>query len=310
MDSKDFHLLAALSVDARQSYASLGRKVLLSAPAVRDRLNHLKTNRVLLGFLPVVDSNAFGRDDVLLIFNGEFSRKAVLAASMAPDVAWVAWKLDGQIYLHLWTKNERESTANLVKILSAGPVTRALIPHKTIARLSIIDLSLIDALVDNPKIPFGELVKSTRLSLKTVRKHLNLLFETKTISIVPILGSLVDSGELLCPLVVTGRVGMSEVQRIMGGAVLLRHTQEPPMKYMVCRGNSLADMITKTRALEKVKGVESVEISLNRELLVSTDFMHSLIREEIRKLEKDRMALISGTYPLTRLLSRSSTRIR
>jgi hypothetical protein len=45
--------------------------------------------------------------------------------------------------------------------------------------------------------------------------------------------------------------------------------------------------------LEKVQGVESVTISLNREeVLVSTDLRHSLIREQIKKLEKDRQDLI------------------
>jgi hypothetical protein len=38
-----------------------------------------------------------------------------------------------------------------------------------------------------------------------------------------------------------------------------------------------------------VEGVESATLSLDREILVSTDLRHSLIREEIRKLEKDRM---------------------
>jgi hypothetical protein len=38
--------------------------------------------------------------------------------------------------------------------------------------------------------------------------------------------------------------------------------------------------------LEKVQGVNYVTITLNREVLVSTDLRHSLIREEIRKLEK------------------------
>ena len=42
-------------------------------------------------------------------------------------------------------------------------------------------------------------------------------------------------------------------------------------------------MTTNTRALENVQGVESVTISLNREMLVSTDLRHSLIREEIMK---------------------------
>jgi copper chaperone CopZ len=49
-------------------------------------------------------------------------------------------------------------------------------------------------------------------------------------------------------------------------------------------------MIINTRALENVQGVESVTISLNREVLVSTDLRHSLIREEITKLKKNQMS--------------------
>ncbi len=82
---------------------------------------------------------------------------------------------------------------------------------------------------------------------------------------------------------------MSEVRRILGETVLVRYVQEPPMKYILYRGNSLAEVVTKTRALEKVQGVKSVEISLNREVLVSTDLRHSLIREEIMRLEKNRV---------------------
>jgi hypothetical protein len=47
---------------------------------------------------------------------------------------------------------------------------------------------------------------------------------------------------------------MSEIRRIMGEAALSRNIQEPPMKYVLCRENSLADMITNTRALENVEG--------------------------------------------------------
>jgi copper chaperone CopZ len=61
------------------------------------------------------------------------------------------------------------------------------------------------------------------------------------------------------------------------------------VKYVLCRENSLADMITNTRALENVQGVESVTISLNREVLVSTDLRHSLIRVEITKPKKKQM---------------------
>jgi DNA-binding Lrp family transcriptional regulator len=287
--SKDFELLVALEANARQSYQSLGRRLSLSAPAVRDRLNRLKNNGVLQGFMLSMDSSVFDRDDLVLFFHGNFSRKSALAAFAAPDVSYVVWKVDGKMILRLWTKNEREASDNLAKILGVRPSVQDLTPRKKRGTpVSITDLLIMDALVDDPMMSFGELVKSTGLSPKTVRKHLDLLLETKTISILPLLGTLADSGELIYTLVVTGRVSMNEVRRIMGETALLRYIQEPPMKYVLCRGNSLADVITKTRALEKVQGVKSVEISFNQEVLVSTDLRHFLIREEITRLEKNR----------------------
>jgi DNA-binding Lrp family transcriptional regulator len=292
LDSKDFQLLVALYVNARQSYASLGRRVSLSAPTVRDRLNHLKKNGILQGFMLVIDSSIFDRDDLLLFFHdNNFSRKTVLAAFAAPDVSWVAWKVDGRIHMRLWTKNEREAIDNLAKILHARPSERALKPRKKRrAPVPITELSIMDALVDDPRAPFGKILKTTGLSPKTVRKHLSRLLETKTIFIDPLLGVLRDSSELVYPLVVAGRVSMDQVRRIIGDAALIHHTLEPPMKHVLCRASSLADVITKTRVLENLQGVESVTISLDREVLVSADLRHSLIREEImKKLEKNRV---------------------
>ena len=290
MDSKDFQLLVDLYGNARQSYQSLGRRVSLSAPAVRDRLRRLRSKGVLQGFMLVIDSSVFDRDDLLLFFHDNFSRKSALAAFAVPDVSWVAWKVDGRITLRLWTKNEREATDNLSKILGVRPSMRALTARKKrLGPLSITDLLIMDALVDYPQKPFGELLKSTGLSPKTIRKHLNRLLEAKTISVDPILGALTDSGELIYPLVIAGKVSMDEVRRIMGESALTHHTLEPPMKNVLCRANSLADVITKTRVLEQVEGIKYVTISLNREVLVSTGLRHSLIREEIMKMEKYRI---------------------
>ena len=289
LDSKDFQLLVGLYRNARQSYESLGRRVSLSAPAVRDRLNRLRRKGVLQGFMLMMDSSVFDRDDLLLFFHGDFPRKSVLAAFAAPDISWVAWKVDGRITLRLWTKNGLEATDNLAKILGVKPSMQALTPRKkTRTVLSITDLSIMDALVDDPKIPFGDLVKTTGLSPKTVRKHFDLLLETKTISIDPLLGALTDSGELIYPLVVAGKVSIYEVQKIMGQSAQTHHTLEPPMKHVLCRASSLADVITKTRVLEKVQGVKYVTISLNQEVLVSRCLRHALIREEIIELKKSR----------------------
>jgi DNA-binding Lrp family transcriptional regulator len=290
VDSKDFQLLVGLYGDARQSYQSLGRRVSLSAPAVRDRLRRLRSKGVLQGFMLVIDSSVFDRDDLLLFFHDNFSRKSALAAFAAPDVSWVAWKVDGRITLRLWTKNEREATDNLSKTLGVRPSMRALTARKKrLGPLSITDLLIMDALVDYPQKPFGELLKSIGLSPKTIRKHLNRLLEAKTISVDPILGALTDSGELIYPLVIAGKVSMDEVRRIMGESALTHHTLEPPMKNVLCRASSLADVITKTRVLEQVEGIKYVTISLNREVLVSTGLRHSLVREEIMKMEKYRI---------------------
>jgi DNA-binding Lrp family transcriptional regulator len=238
----------------------------------------------------MIDSSVFDRDDVLLFFDGEYSRKTVLKAFAAPDVSWIAWKMDGRILVRLWTKNEREASDSLAKILGVRPSVQTHPPRKKKSTpVSITDLSIMDALVDDPKVSFDEIIKSTRLSPKTVRKHLNRLLETKTISVDPILGALTDSGELIYPLAVVGSVSIDDVGKIMGETAQIRHTLEPPLKYVLCKASSLADLITKTRALENVQGVESVTISLNREMLVSTDLRHSLIREEIRKLKKNQM---------------------
>lgn len=289
MDSKDFQMLVALYGNARQSYASLGRRVSLSAPAVRDRLNHLKKNGILQGFMLVIDSSVFDRDDLLLFFHdNNFSRKSVLAAFAAPDVSWVAWKVDGRIHTRLCTKNERAAIDNLAKILGVRPSKRALKPRKRRVPVSITELSIMDALVDDPRASLGEIVKTTGLSPKTVRKHLNRLLETKTILIDPLLGVLRDSPGLVYTLVVAGRVSMDQIRRIMDDAAQIHHTVEPPMKHVLCKASSLADVITKTRVLENLQGVESVTISLDREVLVSTDLRHYLIREEIMKLEKNR----------------------
>lgn|ERR687897_703532 len=290
LDSLDFQLLVALFGNARQSYQSLGRRLSLSAPAVRKRLGRLKMNGVLQGYMLTINPSLFGRVDLFLTFRGDFKLKSAQAAVAAPDVSWVRLKLDGQLFMGLWTRDVDRSIDYMTRILGVRPSKQALTPRMRHAPISITDLSIMDALVDNPIMPFDELVKSTGLSPKTIRKHLNTLLETKSISIEPFLGALTDSGELVYTLVIAGSVSMDEVRRIIGEAEQLHHTVDPPIKHVLCRASSLPEVLSKTHMLENVQGVESVTLSLDREMLVSTELRHSLIKEEIRKLEKVRAA--------------------
>jgi DNA-binding Lrp family transcriptional regulator len=60
MDDTDQRIIAALTTDARASYAEIGQLVSLSAPAVKRRVDRLRSAGVIKGFTAVVDPAAFG----------------------------------------------------------------------------------------------------------------------------------------------------------------------------------------------------------------------------------------------------------
>ena len=87
MDSKDFRLLALLNENARQSFRALGRRLSLSAPAVRERLRRLEARGIVQGYWVSVDPAIFRREDLLVSFGKDWSREDAVRASNAPDVA-------------------------------------------------------------------------------------------------------------------------------------------------------------------------------------------------------------------------------
>jgi DNA-binding Lrp family transcriptional regulator len=60
MDEVDRRIIAILGADARQSYAQIGARVSLSAPAVKRRVDRLRADGVIRGFTAVVDPAAMG----------------------------------------------------------------------------------------------------------------------------------------------------------------------------------------------------------------------------------------------------------
>ncbi len=60
MDSIDQRIVSQLVINARSSYADVGKQVGLSAPAVKRRVDRLLERGVLRGFTAVVDPEALG----------------------------------------------------------------------------------------------------------------------------------------------------------------------------------------------------------------------------------------------------------
>jgi DNA-binding Lrp family transcriptional regulator len=60
MDAVDQRIIALLVADARASYADIGAKVSLSAPAVKRRVDRLRSSGVIKGFTAVIEPSAVG----------------------------------------------------------------------------------------------------------------------------------------------------------------------------------------------------------------------------------------------------------
>ena len=281
MDSKDFQLPAALHENARQSYRALGNRVSLSAPAVRDRLQALEKSDIIQGYWVTPDPTIFGRQDLLVFYQDERTREEAVNALTVRDVAFVAWKIDGGLTVQLWPLNKEESVKELTRKLGE-PSGQALVEHPPRRPLSLADWRIIDVLLDDPRIELSRLCKATGLSPKTVRKHMSSMIRDEEIYITPRLGTLSGSGELVYHLVVDGKVPLSELRRALGDTVLVNETIEPPMKYLLCRARDLADVTSRTAQTSKLPGVRSVRVTLNREILVATEFVHSLVRARIQ----------------------------
>jgi DNA-binding Lrp family transcriptional regulator len=289
VDSKDFRLLVALHENARLSYRSLGQRVSLSAPAVRERLNRLEAKGILQGYWLYIDPDALDREDLMLFYRGDWNREDALKALDVDDVAFVAWKLDGSLSVQLWPKDRTKPIKDLTMALESRPSGQTFTKRRDEdKRLSLIDFRIMDALVDDPLTPFEELVRKTGFSQKTVRKNLQQLIKDETIFIMPRLGSLAESGDLVYHLTVAGTVGRNELRRVLGEALVVSETSEPPLKYLLCRADDLAEVTVRTQGLRKLYGVDSVEVTLNKELLVGKEFVHSLIRRKIREWERKR----------------------
>ncbi|MCI4371083.1 MAG: AsnC family transcriptional regulator [Thermoplasmata archaeon] len=286
MDAKDFRLLVALDENARQSFQSLGRKVALSAPAVRERLRRLEERGILQGFWVSCSPRVFGRKDLLVAFGPEWTREEAVGALGGPDVAWVAWKVDGSVTVEVWPYDVEAGLAAVRRFVGREPTWHGVAGSPWTGELTRVDWRILEALLDTPRAAIGELSVTTRLSPKTIRNRVARLLYEEAIYVVPRLGFLADSGEIVYNVIVAGKVPFAELVRVIGDSELIHETQDPPRKYLFCRADNLGDLTARTHALGKVPGVTSVQLSLNRELFVGTEFVHRLVREQIESSEK------------------------
>jgi DNA-binding Lrp family transcriptional regulator len=130
LDETDERILAALTNDARATYAEIGEQVSLSAPAVKRRVDRLLDTGVIRGFTTVVDRSALGwtTEAYVQVFrHGTIAPERLRAAWIdIPEVisaATVTGTADAM--LHVIARDMRHLEVALERIRSAADVERS-----------------------------------------------------------------------------------------------------------------------------------------------------------------------------------------
>ena len=99
MDEIDRQILALLTEDGRRTFDDIAKRVLLSPPAVKRRVDRLRKDGTLRGFTAVVDHEAlgYGAEALVELFYGPGVTLDGVAASLrgVPEVV-EAWSVTGE----------------------------------------------------------------------------------------------------------------------------------------------------------------------------------------------------------------------
>ena len=99
LDDTDQAIIAALVADARSSFAEIGARVSLSAPAVKRRVDRLRAAGVIKGFTAVVDPAAAGGTTeafVELFCTGRTTPAQIMAAAQRHPAVLAAFTVSGE----------------------------------------------------------------------------------------------------------------------------------------------------------------------------------------------------------------------
>lgn len=129
LDATDERILAELAEHARATFADVGQKVNLSAPAVKRRVDRMLDDGVIKSFTTVVDRNALG-------WNTEAYVQVFCQGNIAPDQLRAAWADIPEVFsaatvtgtpdalLHVLARDMQHLEAALERIRSHADIER------------------------------------------------------------------------------------------------------------------------------------------------------------------------------------------
>ncbi|GLE51783.1 Lrp/AsnC family transcriptional regulator [Mycobacterium montefiorense] len=141
LDETDERILNELTEHARATFAEIGEKVNLSAPAVKRRVDRMVDSGVIRGFTTIVDRNALG-------WNTEAYVQVFCHGTIAPDQLRAAWVQMPEVVsaatvtgtsdaiLHVLARDMRHLESALERIRQSADIERS---ESTVVLSNLID---------------------------------------------------------------------------------------------------------------------------------------------------------------------------
>ena len=129
MDTTDAQIVALLVEDARRSYGDIAKRVSLSAPAVKRRVDRLRSSGALRGFTAVLDHAAMGATTEALVelffAPGTLLDEVARTLDRHPEVV-EAWSVTGEpdAVARVRTQDNADLERVIMEIQKDGPVER------------------------------------------------------------------------------------------------------------------------------------------------------------------------------------------
>jgi DNA-binding Lrp family transcriptional regulator len=129
MDAIDAQIVALLVQDARRPYGDIAKRVSLSAPAVKRRVDRLRASGALRGFTAVLDHAALGESTEALVelffAPGTLLDQVAATLDRHPEVV-EAWSVTGEpdAVARVRTRDNADLERVIMEIQKDGPVER------------------------------------------------------------------------------------------------------------------------------------------------------------------------------------------
>jgi Lrp/AsnC family leucine-responsive transcriptional regulator len=138
LDALDLRILAELQIDGRVSFAELGRRVGLSAPAVTERVQRLEETGVITGYRAEVDPKALGFPITVMVRIRPAIRELQRIAKIAEEIPQIVecYRMTGEdcFYFTMHLRAVAELEPILDRFTPYGQTTTSLVQSAPVPR--------------------------------------------------------------------------------------------------------------------------------------------------------------------------------